>query len=103
MHDRDRIAKEKPRGPFSPPLPKTAEEGGRGEPMAVANDKANIHGESFVATSSAEDQFDHEVARKFGKDVDEPRREQETRAAQKPEGYTEPDEKGWAKLKEQNE
>ena len=103
MPDRDASAKEKPRGPFSPPYPKTAEKGGDGEPMAVANDKANTHGESFVATSSADDQFDHDVAKKYAKDVDEPKREKETRAAQKPEGFTEPDEQGWSKLKEQNE
>lgn len=103
MHDRDRIAKDKPRGPFSPPLPKTAEEGGQGEPMAVANDKANTHGESFVATSSADDQFDHDVAKRYAKDVDEPRTDGETRSAQRPEGYTEPDEKGWAKPKGEEE
>lgn len=97
MPDRDRIARHRPMGPFSTPLPKDTEATEGGEPMAVANDKANTHGESFVGTSAPRDQWDDAVAQRYGKRVDLPKSDEETRRHQHPEGYTEPDENGWAK------
>lgn len=100
MHDRDRIVKHKPVGPFAPPLPKEAESR-EAEPMAVANDKANLHGESFVATSAPLDQYDADVARRY-KQVPThlAKSDVETRAAQeRPPQHTAPDERGWAKPK----
>lgn len=103
MHDRDRTAKHRPIGPFAPPLPTDAEETSGGEPMAVANDKANTHGESFVGTSAPRDQWDDAVARKYGKRVDRARSNDETRAAQSPPMYTKPDENGWAHLRDEDD
>lgn len=97
MQDRPRAAKHQPVGPFAPPLPKDAEETHGGEPMAVANDKANLHGESFVGTSAPRDQWDDEVAKKFGRPVSRAKSDEETRAHQRPAGYSEPDENGWAR------
>lgn len=98
MHDRDRKAKMKPVGPFEPPLPKDAESR-EAEPMAVANDKANLHGESFVATSAPLDQYDADVARRYKQVPAQPARsDEETRKAQeRPEAHSAPDERGWAK------
>lgn len=97
MPARDRDARHRPIGPFAPPLPKDAEETRGGEPMAVANDKANLHGESFVGTSAPRDQWDEEIAKKFGRPVERARSDQWTRKMQAPEGYTRPDEDGWAR------
>lgn len=101
MHERERVAKHKPIGPFAPPYPAEASETRGGEPMAVANDKANTHGESFVGTSAPRDQWDDEVAKKYGRAVSLPRSDKETRAAQRPDGYTAPDEYGWVKPNEE--
>lgn len=93
------MPKSRSTGPFAPPTPSEAEGRDR-EPMAVANDKQQTHGESFVATSAPLDAYDPEVARRY-KQV--PAREmmarskRETRAAERPDGFTTPDEQGWAK------
>ena len=101
MHERERIAKMKPVGPFEPTLPKDAE-AREAEPMAVANDKQTIHGESFLATSAPLDQYDADVARRYKQVPTRPAKsDAESRAAQSPEGYTEPDENGWAKPNEE--
>lgn len=51
-------------GPSAPPTP--AEVDGPGvEPMAVASDKATLHGEGFVPTTASRDAFDADVAEKF--------------------------------------
>lgn len=103
MHDRDRKAKHKPIGPFAPPRPSEVEDT-PAEPMAVANDKATIQGESHVPTTAPMDQYDDEVARRY-KQVPgaqmRPHGKAEHVAMQHPPGYTEPNERGWAKLKEQ--
>lgn len=84
-------------GPFEPPFPSVVESSGP-EPMAVAWDKQQTHGESFLATSAPMDAYDDEVARRY-KQV--PAREimPKTRdakcAAEHPPGYTEPDARGW--------
>lgn len=103
MHDRDRIAKHKPVGPFEPPLPKDAESR-VAEPMAVANDKQTIHGESFVATSAPLDQYDAEVARRYKQVPAQPAKgDGETRAMQQPPEHTTPDARGWSKPKLEGE
>lgn len=103
-----------PMGPFAPPTPAEADQA-EGEPMAVANDKQNVHGESFVATTAPRDAMAEDVARKYrdpqlqrvdpeesptphGKDVRE--RRDENRAAEKPKGYSEVDEKGFRHLED---
>lgn len=88
--------KHKPMGPFFPPLPKDAEATDGGEPFAVANDKANTHGESFVGTSAPRDPWDDAIAERFGRRVDRAKSDDETRRQQSPEGYSKPDENGWA-------
>jgi hypothetical protein len=105
MHDRDKIAKMKPVGPFAAPLPKSVDATDP-EPMAVANDKQTIHGESFVATTAPMDSYDDDVARRYkqvpGSQI-KPKSREETVAMQSPPGYTEPDENGWAKPTGQEE
>lgn len=105
MHDRDLKAKYKPIGPFAPPLPTEVEDTPE-EPMAVANDKATIHGESFLPTSAPMDQYDEEVARRY-KQVPgaqmKPHGNAETVAMESPPGYTEPNKRGWAKLEAQQD
>ena len=64
MHDRERIAKEKPVGPFAPPKPDEVDQEGA-EPMAVANDKRTGQDESFHPTTASKDQFSPEVARRY--------------------------------------
>lgn len=96
---------QKPMGPYSPPLPSEAEQD-QGEPMAVARDKQNPYGESFLPTTADLDQFDADVARRYkqvregttGAGVTESR--EENRAQERPEGYTRRDENGWKKLAE---
>lgn len=105
MHDRAKIAKVKPIGPFEPPLPKDAEQR-LNEPMAVANDKQTIHGESFLATSAPLDAYDDDVARRY-KQVPavqmKAKGDAETIAMQAPPGYTKPDERGWARPEDEEE
>lgn len=103
-----------PQGPFAPPTPAEADQA-RGEPMAVAGDKRNVHGEPFLATTAPRDQMDEEVARKYrdpnlaadrphrtptphGEDVKA--RRDENRAREKPEGYSEIDEDGFRRPEE---
>ncbi|HUR68166.1 MAG TPA: hypothetical protein VM370_02890 [Candidatus Thermoplasmatota archaeon] len=105
MHDRDRIAREKPVGPFAPPTPSEAEDDEVGEPMAVAGDKQGSEtDESFVPTTASKDQYAPDVAERYkqvpgaargGAGVTESRKE--NRAAEKPAEYSEPDERGWVK------
>lgn len=91
--------KYEPIGPFEPPTPTEVESSGP-EPMAVARDKQQTHGESFLATSAPMDAYDDEVARRY-KQVPAsqmmPKSRNEKRAAEHPKGYTEPDKDGWAK------
>lgn len=84
-------------GPFAPPLPKTAEDE-EAEPMAVAADKQTEH-DAFVPTSAPLDAFDEDVARRHHPKTKtssmEPRSDEETERAQRPEGYTETDKRGF--------
>lgn len=112
-------------GPYAPPLPTEAERTEGGEPMAVANDKATLHGESFLPTTQSKDAYDRDVAKRYetvpgsaagGKEggipdtvnpIDAERRAGSPEA-EKPEtqeqilhppGYTETDERGYKRLK----
>ena len=96
-------SRNKPTGPYAPPLPSEAERE-QGEPMAVARDKDNPHGEGFLPTTADMDQFDADVARRY-KQVREgtvgegvTRSREENRAHERPEGYTRSDENGWKRL-----
>ena len=103
MDERPKIPKVEPVGPFQPTLPKIAEQRGN-EPMAVANDKQTIHGESFLATSAPLDAYDDEVARRYRQVPAAQMRaksDEESIAAQSPPGFTKPDERGWARLEEE--
>lgn len=96
----------KPVGPYAPPRPSEAERE-QGEPMAVANDKATRHGESFLPTTADLDQFDADVARRY-KQVREgtvgdaiTRSREENRRQEEPAGYSETDARGWRHLEEE--
>lgn len=86
-----------PMGPFSPPLPKTAESDEK-EPMAVRSDK-DTDRQSFLPTSANLDAFDEDVARKYRPEATEermlPKSDEETREMQSPEGYTKTDKRGF--------
>lgn len=60
-----RDAASRSRGPYAPPLPTEAERTEGGEPMAVANDKATLHGESFLPTTQSKDAYDRDVAKRW--------------------------------------
>lgn len=64
MPARDRIRKEKLVRPDSPPAPSEVDQKGA-EPMAVANDKLQLHGESFVPTTASKDAYSEEVAERY--------------------------------------
>lgn len=106
-----------PQGPFSPPRPSEAEQV-EGEPMAVANDKATQHGESFLPTTASHDQWSAETARVY-RDPNLERtashgrsghatphgdraetRSDENRRMESPRGYTQPDDGGRVHLKD---
>jgi len=86
-------------GPFSPPLP-TDVEASRPEPMAVAWDKQQTHGESFVATSAPMDAYDEDVARRYkqvpAKDMMPHSDAEKRRETEHPSGHTDPDDNGFA-------
>lgn len=63
MRPRD-VPKSQPVPPDAPPLPSEVDQEGP-EPMAVANDKANLHGESFVPTTASQDAYAPAVARRY--------------------------------------
>lgn len=109
MHEDGKRAQKAPRsapnGPFSPPLPKSVDESEH-EPMAVANDKQTIHGESFLPTTAPMDQYDDEVARRYrqvpGAQM-KARTREETVEAQSPPGFSAPDEQGFVHLEDEEE
>jgi hypothetical protein len=93
--ERENVKKKRidPVGPFAPPTPSEAEQDEQGEPMAVANDKQTIHGESFVPTTAPDGPKEPTP---HGRDVRE--RHDQNRAEESPPDYTPPDEQGFAHL-----
>lgn len=113
------------RGPYSAPEPHEADRVDQGEPMAVANDRATPHGESFLPTTNRfiRDVMDADVAHRYKTVPDSARRgstpKDESRHAsprdaeggphaqehvaqqEAPPGYTQADEKGWKRLKDE--
>ncbi|HVM44779.1 MAG TPA: hypothetical protein VM582_02495 [Candidatus Thermoplasmatota archaeon] len=104
--DRDRRSAYGTVGTEDATRPSEAEEE-EGEPMAVANDKTTIHGESFLPSTASLDQYDEDVAQRY-KQVPEKnggtplskgttRSRKENRAMEDPPGYEVEKETGWKK------
>ncbi|HET6404191.1 MAG TPA: hypothetical protein VFH78_06050 [Candidatus Thermoplasmatota archaeon] len=103
-NDRDRRSAYGTVGTDDPTRPSEAEQS-EAEPMAVANDKTTIHGESFLPSTASLDQYDEEVARRYKGLPQEPLSKgttssrKENRAMEDPPGYEVEEETGWKKLK----
>lgn len=114
-----------PMGPYAPPLPTEAERT-EGEPMAVANDKRSSSGQSFLPTTQSKDAYDPDVAKRWeqvpgsaeaGREAvqesftvnprdaheragsPEAEKPETVRQEAEPPGYTEVDERGFKRLK----
>lgn len=112
------------RGPYLPPQQHEADRVEQGEPMAVANERATSHGESFSPTTSRfiRDVMDEDVAHRYKTVPDSARRGQtpadESRHAsardaeggphaaeqleqqRRPPGFSETDERGFKRLED---
>lgn len=90
-------------GPFAPPFPSEVEQS-RPEPMAVAMDKKTTN-DAHMPTSAPMDAYDPEVARRYAQHPERmiTRERSENRAAERPPGYSEIDERGYRQLTGEDE